>query len=79
MKYAFVGRSDGLISVSVSLRDKIVSLAIKDNGVGLPESVDFDYPGSFGLMVVGGLTRQLEGNIRVERGDGTRIVLEFER
>jgi len=79
MKYAFVGKSDGLISVSVSLKDKTVFLAIQDNGVGLPESVSFEDPSSFGLMVVGTLTRQLEGTIRVERGNGTRILLEFER
>ena len=79
MKYAFVERSDGLISVSVSFMDNRVSLVIQDNGVGFPEGVDFEDPNSFGLMVVGTLTRQLEGSIRIERGDGTRIVLEFER
>ena len=79
MKYAFVGRGDGVVSVSVSEVDKIVSLAIQDNGVGLPESVDFGDKNSFGLMLVGTLTGQLEGSIRIERWNGTRIVLDFER
>jgi PAS domain S-box-containing protein len=79
IKYAFVGRSDGVVSVSVSEVDKSVSLAIHDNGVGLPESVDFADSNSFGLMLVGTLTGQLGGSIRIERGNGTRIVLEFKR
>jgi two-component sensor histidine kinase len=55
----------------------IVSLEIRDNGNGLPESVDFTNSTGFGLMLVEILTKQLKGTIRIERKNGTRVVLEF--
>jgi two-component sensor histidine kinase len=78
MKYAFTGMALGVLTVSAALRGKTVHLSIEDNGHGMPESVDFENSPGFGLMLVGMLTKQLRGRIRIERGQGTRIVLEFE-
>jgi PAS domain S-box-containing protein len=77
MKYAFVGRTGGMISVSAALVDGKVSIVIQDDGGGIPESVDFENSTGFGLMLVGALTKQLGGTIGIERGGGTRIRLEF--
>jgi len=77
MKYAFSGRKEGLITVSSSRRDGLIVLTVEDDGIGMPESVDFDNSTGFGLVLVHGLTRQLDGTIRIERGRGTRLVLEF--
>jgi PAS domain S-box-containing protein len=77
MKYAFVGRTTGLIRVSASLKSGIVSISIQDNGIGMPESIDFENSPGFGLLLVDTLTKQLNGTIRIERGNGTRITLEF--
>jgi PAS domain S-box-containing protein len=79
MKYAFEGRKDGVIRISAKLRGNLVAIAVQDNGVGLPDGVDFSDSTGFGLMLVGMLAKQLDGAIRIERGHGTRIVLEFER
>jgi two-component sensor histidine kinase len=68
----------GVITVSARLRGKTVCLSIEDNGNGMPDSIDFANSPGFGLMLVGMLTKQLRGTIRIERGRGTRIVLEFE-
>ena len=43
----------------------------------MPEDVDFRNSTGFGLMLIETLTKQLRGTIRIERGAGTRIVLEF--
>lgn len=77
MKYAFAGRSDGLITVSAELKGNRVSLAIQDNGIGMPETVDFENSTGFGLRLVSILTKQIAGTIRIERGNGTRVILEF--
>ncbi len=77
MKYAFVGRSLGEITVSANRIGNNVSIIIGDNGNGLPETVDFEHSTGFGLMLVGVLTKQLMGNLRIDRGNGTRIILEF--
>lgn len=77
MKYAFVGRSDGVITVTSTLAGNRVTLIIADNGNGIPQSVSFDKSTGFGLILVNGLTQQLGGTIKIERGQETKIVLEF--
>ncbi len=79
MKYAFVDRADGTIAVSVTLAKASVSVIVEDNGRGMPESVNFTDSTGFGLMLVQTLTAQLDGTIRIERGRGTKIVLEFKQ
>jgi two-component system, chemotaxis family, CheB/CheR fusion protein len=79
MKYAFTGRNEGRIVIAASLTEGRVSLVIQDNGNGMPESIDFENSTGFGLVLVGMLTKQLQGTIRIERENGTRIVLEFEK
>jgi PAS domain S-box-containing protein len=77
MKSAFIGRDDGLIKVSASLKGKNVSIIIQDNGIGIPETVDFEHSTGFGLQLVWILTKELQGTIRIERKKGTKIILEF--
>ncbi len=78
MKYAFMGRSDGLITLSVALKDNRVSLIIQDNGNGMPESIDFEKSTGFGLKLVGMLIKQLKGSTQIRRQNGTKIILAFE-
>jgi len=79
MKHAFKGRRDGFIAIGARLDGSHVSISILDNGNGIPGSVDFSNSTGFGLTLVRELTIQLGGTIRIERGLGTKIVLEFER
>jgi len=78
MKYAFTGRDKGLIKVSAHMNDKHVVVQVQDDGVGVPEPVSFESSTGFGLELVNMLSSQLGGSIRIERGEGTRFVLEFE-
>ena len=78
MKYAFTGRDEGLITVNASKVGGRVTITIADNGKGIPETVTFSNSKGFGMQLVEMLTEQLHGSIRIERGEGTRFVLEFE-
>lgn len=78
MKYAFTDRKNGIITVSASMKENIVYIMIQDNGNGIPESVDFKNSTGFGLQLVSMLTKDLKGTIRIERGNGTKIILEFQ-
>lgn len=78
MKHAFIGRESGMISLSIIQNGEIVSLSIHDNGNGMPESIDFENSTGFGLMLVGMLTKQIDGTIRIERLEGTTVILQFE-
>jgi two-component sensor histidine kinase len=77
MKYAFRGRVEGTVDIAASADDSMVTLSVADDGPGLPEGVNFETSKGFGLQLVALLTRQLEGQIRVEREQGTRIVVTF--
>lgn len=77
MKYAFNGKQDGQINVSAKLLDKRVTIIVQDDGIGIPESVSFENSTGFGLQLVDALARQLDGTVGLERGNGTKITLEF--
>ncbi len=78
MKYAFKGRESGLIIVTASSSKGHVIISVQDDGNGIPESVSFENSTGFGLQLVQALTGQLKGTIRIERENGTKVVLEFE-
>jgi two-component sensor histidine kinase len=77
MKYAFVGRENGEIEISVALDGSNVSMIIQDNGNGIPESVDAATSTGFGLTLVETLAKQLKGSIKFERDNGTKFTLNF--
>ncbi len=79
MKYAFIGRNDGKILVEAVLTGERALFAVADDGRGLPEGIHFGSTTGFGLSLIGGLAKQMKGTIRIERGGGTRIVLEFDK
>ena len=79
MKYAFKKRNDGVINVSLKLSGKRISLAIQDNGVGIPESISFENSTGFGMELVSILSSQIGASIMINRDKGTRFVLEFEK
>jgi two-component sensor histidine kinase len=78
MKYAFKGREKGSIVIHAAMSGDRVRITVQDDGNGIPEGVDFGNSPGFGLMLVSSLTDQLKGSIRIERGNGTKIILDFE-
>jgi len=79
LKYAFSDKSTGIIAVSVKLVEEHIRISIHDNGKGIPVSVNFEHSTGFGFTLVKALSTQLDGTVRIERVEGTTIVLEFER
>ena len=78
MKYAFIGRDSGVISITAAMKDCHVEVSIRDDGNGIPESVNFENSTGFGMGLVGLLTEQIDGSIRIERGEGTKFILELD-
>ncbi len=77
MKYAFPANEKGVIKISIFNNSGAVTVIIKDNGAGIPESVDFNNSRGFGLMLVQLLAKQLKGDVSIERGDGTSVIFNF--
>ena len=55
-------------------------LIVSDNGVGIPEDVDFRKTESLGLRLVTILVEnQLNGKIDLDRSNGTEFKIKFKR
>jgi PAS domain S-box-containing protein len=77
MKYAFIDREAGLITISLKNAAKHVTLDIRDNGNKLPAGFDMDKTKGFGLMLVKMLSQQLDGSFSIAKQAGTRCTVEF--
>jgi two-component sensor histidine kinase len=84
LKYAFPDGRRGRIEIHLK---KVISskkkpagtfvLLIKDNGVGFPAQIDLKNTHSMGMQIVTSLTRQLNGEIKVDRKGGTAFRIAF--
>jgi len=77
MKYAFIGKTSGVVIISAFIKGNIVTLIIQDDGIGMPESISFENSTGFGMQLVSMLIQQIGGNICIERNHGTKFMLEF--
>jgi two-component sensor histidine kinase len=53
-------------------------LVYSDNGIGMPEHIDFQNSETLGLQLVNMLTFQLQGDIELKRDNGTSFIIKFE-
>ena len=78
IKYAFLGKEEGEISVNLlSLENKRHKLSIGDNGIGYPSDHDFHSTKTLGMQIVMSLTHQLDGEIELIRDNGTTFEITF--
>ena len=78
LKYAFVAEREGRIAVVADRHGEAgVVLRVSDDGVGIPEGVDFRQSRSLGLQIVNMLVKQLQGTIELHRGVGTEWEIVF--
>ncbi len=80
LKYGFEGRDSGEISISLEKEDKHeFVLRIGDDGIGYPESMDYQTSKSLGLKLIHNLSRQLKGSvIRDLSKRGTNYIIRFQ-
>lgn len=80
IKYAFPGKAEGKISVTLELRNQTVTLILEDDGVGLPESFNELKGKSMGVKIIEVLSEQLEADYAYDNIDnGCRFKLQFTR
>lgn len=78
LKYAFPEEKKGEIHIAFSREsDGYYSLSICDNGIGIPGDVDIENTETLGLKLVNALTRQLHGEMILNRTEGTEFLLRF--
>jgi two-component sensor histidine kinase/CHASE2 domain-containing sensor protein len=77
-KYAFTGGRSGEINVRMQrTADAQFRLSVADNGVGFPKNVNFRETDSLGMQLVTTLTDQLDGNVEMTNGTGTKFEITF--
>ena len=79
LKYAFPGNRKGEIRVALrSFNEDALVLEVGDNGIGMPEDLDFRNTASMGLHLVQILSEdQLHGKIELDRAGGTTFRIRF--
>lgn len=78
LKYAFPDGQRGNISIEFHQNDdEVLELVIADDGVGLPNDVDLETTESLGLRLVSSLAHQLDGEIELDRSQGTKFIIKF--
>ena len=78
-KHAFQGRQKGTIEISLrKSAEGMVTMRVKDDGIGMPEDFDIDKTSTLGLKLTRNLVQeQLKGSIQFRRGNGTEVIIEF--
>lgn len=78
-KYAFPNSQCGTIKIELKLyEEQQIYLKISDNGIGIPEDVDWQDSPSLGLRLVSILADQLEASLEVDCSNGTSFTLTFQ-
>jgi PAS domain S-box-containing protein len=77
LAYAFPDDREGRITVSLESEGSLRRLTIADDGVGLPEDVNWQNTQTLGLQLISILTQQLGGTIQVDRTSGTAYHITF--
>lgn len=91
-KYAFPGRDKGTIRIKLlsegvtnepnnkeelKRKDTKYTLIVADNGIGIPDNINLENTDTLGLQLVSILVDQLDGKIKVGRGQGTEFNICF--
>ena len=92
LKHAFPGRDKGIIQIKLfseqagnELSNKKYltgkgtryTIMVSDDGVGIPEKIDFENSETLGLQLVNILVDQLDGEIELKKDNGTEFTMSF--
>jgi two-component sensor histidine kinase len=78
LKYAFAGRSSGMLTVELRAGGENHEMRISDNGRGFPASVDPAASRTLGLHLVHDLSRQIRGTVGIDSStSGTTVVVRW--
>lgn len=76
-KHAFPDRRRGDITITLAGDGQRLTLAVRDDGIGLPADFDFEAVKSLGLQLVPLLIDQLHGELQIVPGGGAHYRITF--
>jgi len=75
--HAFPGGRPGRIWVTLTREGDQLALEVRDDGIGIPPSLDIDTAQTFGLQIVRTLAHQLDSTIELVCDSGTTVRVVF--
>ena len=75
LKYAFPGDRKGVLVISGGLEGELLTVSVKDDGVGMPPDYDWKNATSLGLRLVNILADQIDGTVVVKGDQGTTFII----
>ena len=77
VEHAFEGRDSGKIIILLERRGKTLTMAVNDDGIGLPEGFDIGKNSNLGLQIVHTLvTDELGGTWDMQSENGTKVTIK---
>jgi two-component sensor histidine kinase len=78
LKHGFPDGRTGTITIDFDRNEAgLCSLVVGDNGIGLPNGLNREIPGTLGLSLVNTLTKQLQGSVEFTGTSGTVCKISF--
>ncbi|PNR92258.1 ATP-binding protein [Petrotoga sp. 9PWA.NaAc.5.4] len=78
LKYAFLEKDKGKISIICKQSNESISIEVSDNGKGFPKNFQITKNKGIGLSIVYSIvTKQLGGKIRTENDHGAKVYIEI--
>ncbi len=75
LKHAFPEGRNGEIAIMIQRDNATLTIAYRDDGVGIPKNFDWQKTESLGLQLVNLLVDQLDGTIELDRTAGTAFTI----
>ncbi|AKB85025.1 histidine kinase dimerization/phosphoacceptor domain -containing protein [Methanococcoides methylutens] len=77
LQHAFGNNEKGEIRIDFHKENDVFELVISNTGEPFPEDIDFKNTESLGLQLVTNLTAQIDGEIELDKTNGTKFKLTF--
>jgi two-component sensor histidine kinase len=81
LKYAFQGREGGTITLHSLVDDEGCRISVADDGVGLPEGVEWPQKGKLSNLIVQSLRQNARASVDLETApdEGVKVTIFFAR
>lgn len=77
IKHAFPDQQKGKVTLALTQNENRITLAIGDNGIGLPASIELGQGNSLGMQLIPAFIAQLGAQIELSRHQGTLYSIYF--